>query len=125
MTIDCTPAARSTNRSTEIGRLSKFKSINVSEQQQREPPVGIEPTTCSLRETRRPEPDVLAAQTARPNAHSAHNALVEHSTRSTTRSTTGQPGRPELVTVGSQRRHPLSPTAIRPAVAVSRNAPPG
>jgi hypothetical protein len=66
-----------------------------------EPPVGIEPTTCSLRETRPPAPDALAAPIARPNAQTAPDAPVEHSTRSTTRSTIGQPGRPELFTVGS------------------------
>ena len=58
-------------RSTEIGELSKFKSINISEQQQREPPVGIEPTTCSLRETRAAAPHELAAQVAQPN-HTLH-----------------------------------------------------
>ena len=80
-------STRSTTRSTEIDKPSKFKSINVTELQKREPPVGIEPTTCSLRETRPPAPDALAAPIARPNAPIAHDAPDARPARSTTRST--------------------------------------
>jgi hypothetical protein len=52
-----------------------------------EPPVGIEPTTCSLRETRPPAPVALPARMARRNALIAQDAQVAHTTRSTTRST--------------------------------------
>ena len=85
-----------------IDGLSKFKSINVTEMQEREPPVGIEPTTCSLRETRSPAPDALAAPIARPNAPIAHDAPDARPARSTTRSTVRPPTRPDSVTVGSQ-----------------------
>ena len=95
-------STRSTTRSTEIDKPSKFKSINVTELQKREPPVGIEPTTCSLRETRSPAPDALAAPIARPNAPIAHDAPDARPARSTTRSTVRPPTRPDSVTVGSQ-----------------------
>src|SRR6266568_301644 len=102
MSTDCVPAARSTNRSTEIGESSKSKSINITGQQQREPPVGIEPTTCSLRETRAAAPDALAAPIARPNAQNAHDAPSTRPARSTTRYTAYPADRPPQVRLGSR-----------------------
>jgi len=52
-----------------------------------EPPVGIEPTTCSLRETRPTAPNALPAQIAHRIAQNAQDAPAEPGTRSTTRST--------------------------------------
>ena len=58
--------------------------------------------TCSLRETRPPAPDALAAQIASPNADIAHDARVARPARSTTRSTDLRAALADLVTVSSQ-----------------------
>ncbi len=52
-----------------------------------EPPVGIEPTTYSLREARAAAPRPPPAPMAPPSARKAQNAPIPRSPRSTTRST--------------------------------------
>jgi hypothetical protein len=88
---------------------------------QREPPVGIEPTTYALRGRREPAPNAPPAPTARSTAPTALSDLAERVSCPTACPTPRPPGR-SLALVPGERRLLPPPGPGAPALASSAAA---